>query len=149
MTRDLPTIAQAKQEAKRLRMALIEEGKATSHAQALERIARRYGFRDWNALHAEGRDRPPPGWSVGGRVCGHYLSQPFAATVLGTDQLRPGWFRLVLDLDEAVDVVRFDSFSNLRKRIRVEVGPGGHSRERTSDGRPHVMLDLESTSHEP
>jgi hypothetical protein len=87
-------------------------------------------------------------------VTGRYLSQPFAATVLAADQFRPGWFRLVLDLDAAVDVVRFDSFSNLRKRIRVEVGPEGHSKERTSDGTPHVVLDLtqagsERTSHEP
>jgi hypothetical protein len=87
------------------------------------------------------RDRPPQGWTVGGRVTGRYLSQPFAATVLAADQFRPGWFRLVLDLDAAVDVVRFDSFSNLRKRIRVEVGPAGHSKERTSDGIPHVELD--------
>lgn len=55
---------------------------------------------------------------------------------------RSGWFRLVLDLDEAVDVVRFDSFSNYRKRIRAVIGPNGHSKERTSDGVPHVRLDL-------
>ena len=60
----------------------------------------------------------------------------------------------MLDLDEAVDVVRFDSFSNLRKRIRVEVGPEGHSKERTSDGTPQIVLDSvqpasERTSHEP
>jgi hypothetical protein len=37
--------------------------------------------------------------------------------------------------------VRFESFSNLRKQIRIKVGPAGHSKERTSDGRPHVELD--------
>lgn len=141
MTRDLPTVAQAKQEAKRLRVALAAEGTAISHAQALERVAHRHGFRDWNAFHAEIRDRPPQGWSVGVRVSGRYLAQPFAATVRSAEQLRPGWFRLVLDLDEAVDVVRFESFSNLRKQIRAEVGPEGHSKERTSDGTPHVELD--------
>ena len=36
-------------------------------------------------------------------MTGRYLSQPFAATVLAADQFRPGWFRLVLDLDAAVD----------------------------------------------
>ena len=50
----------------------------------------------------------------------------------------------MLDLDDAVDVVRFDSFSNLRKRIRVEVGPDGHSKERTFDGTRHVELDPEA-----
>jgi len=29
---------------------------------------------------------------------------------------RPGWFRLAVDLVEAVDVLTFDSFSNFRKR---------------------------------
>lgn len=142
MTRDLPTIARAKQQAKRLGETLAAQGAAISHAQALERIAQRHGFRDWNALHAEMRDRPPQGWVPGGRVTGRYLTQRFAATVLAADQLRLGWFRLVLDLDEAVDVVRFDSFSNLRKQIRVDVGPDGHSKERTSDGVPHAELDL-------
>lgn len=136
-----PTIAQAKQEAKRLRTMLADQGTAISHAQALERVAQQYGFRDWNVFHAEMRDNRPDGWTVGGRVRGRYLSQPFAATVLAAEPLRPGWFRLVLDLDEAVDVVRFDSFSNMRKRIRVELGPDGHSQERTSDGIPHVVLD--------
>jgi hypothetical protein len=142
MTRDLPTVARAKQAAKLLRVTLAEQGEAISHAQALERVAQQHGFRDWNAFHAQMRDRPPQGWTAGGRVTGRYLSQPFTATVLAADQFRPGWFRLVLDLDKAVDVVRFDSFSNLRKRIRVEVGPEGHSKERTSDGTPHVALDL-------
>ncbi|MCE8536942.1 hypothetical protein KBY27_05705 [Ruegeria pomeroyi] len=154
MTRDLSTIAEAKQAAKQLRDCHAEQGEAIGHARALERIAQRYGFRDWNALHAALRDRSPQGWEAGGRVTGRYLSQPFAATVLAADQLRPSWFRLVLDLDEAVDVVRFDNFSNLRKRIRVEVGPEGHSTERTSDGTPHVALDLdrpgaERTTDEP
>lgn len=143
MTRDLPTIARAKQEAKRMRARLAEQGEAISHAQSLERVAQRYGFRDWNTYHAKMRDRCPHGWEAGGRVTGRYLSQPFAASVLAADQLRPGWVRMVLDLDEAVDVVRFDSFSNFRKRIRVEVGPEGHSKERTSDGIPHVVLDPE------
>lgn len=142
MTTDLPTTAQAKARAKRLREDLAAEGTTIGHAQALERLAQQHGFRDWNALHAAIRYRPPQGWTVGGRVTGYYLSQPFLATVLSTEQLRPGWFRLVLDLDEAVDVVRFDSFSNLRKQIRVEVGPDGHSKERTSNGNPHVQLEL-------
>lgn len=140
MTRDLPTIAEAKQEARHLRATLAEQGEAISHAQALERVARRHGFRDWNAFHAEMRNRRPQGWQAGGRVTGRYLSQPFAATVLAAERLRPGWFRLVLDLDAAVDVVRFDSFSNLRRRIRVVIGPDSHSKERTSDGTPHVEL---------
>ncbi|GGH38084.1 hypothetical protein SAMN05444007_11066 [Cribrihabitans marinus] len=142
MTRVLPTVAQAKQQARQLRHALSAQGTPISHAEALEQVAQRHGFRDWNAFHAVTRDQPPKGWTAGGRVTGRYLSQPFVAMVTSADQLRPGWYRLVLDLDEAVDVVRFDSFSNLRKQIRVVVGPDGHSKERTTDGEPHVRLDL-------
>jgi hypothetical protein len=141
MTRDLPTTTEAKALAKRLRADLAAEGTPISHGEALERVAHGQGFRDWNAMHAAIRDLTPQGWSSGGRVTGRYLSQPFAATVMSAEQVRPGWFRLSLDLDEAVDVVRFESFSNLRKQIRVVVGPDGRSKERTSDGTPHLVLD--------
>ncbi len=142
MTRVLPTLAQAKSEARQMRAEASEAGTALSHAQALEAVAHRLGFRDWNGLYAASRDCTPQGWTTGGRVTGRYLSHPFAATVLSADRLQQGWFKLVLDLDEAVDVVTFESFSNLRKRIRVDVGPDGYSKERTSDGVPHMQLDL-------
>ena len=141
MTEDLPTLFEAKNLAKALRKRLSEKGVVLGHSQALERIAQDHGFKDWNGFHAAIEADQSEAWGVGARVTGRYLSQPFAATILSSEQLRPGWFRLVLNLDEAVDVVRFDSFSNLRKQIRVEVGPAGHSKERTSDGRPHVELD--------
>jgi len=141
MTRDLPTVAEAKNMAKALRKRLADDGVVLGHSQALERIAKDHGFKDWNGFHAAIETDQSEAWGVGARVTGRYLSQPFAATVLSSQQLRPGWFRLVLDLDEAVDVVRFESFSNLRKQIRVEVGPAGHSKERTSDGIPHLELD--------
>ncbi len=140
MTRDLPTLVHAKAEAKALRQDRATNGQQTRHAEALETVAHGYGFRDWNAFHAAIRDLPPLGWSAGGRVTGTYLSQPFVATVRSAEQVQPGWFRLVLDLDEAVDVVRFASFSNLRKHIRIVVGPKGYSKERTSDGTSHLVL---------
>jgi hypothetical protein len=45
-----------------------------------------------------------------------------------------------LDLDEAVDVVTFDSFSSFRKRVNGVIGKEGVSRERTSNGRPQLEL---------
>ncbi|MEM6609917.1 MAG: glyoxalase superfamily protein [Pseudomonadota bacterium] len=141
MTRHLPTLVDAKKLAKALRKRLADKGVVLGHSQALERIAQDNGFRDWNSFHAAIEADPSKSWGVGARVTGRYLSQPFAATILSSEPKRPGWFRLVLNLDEAVDVVRFESFSNLRKQIRIEVGPAGHSKERTSDGRPHVELD--------
>lgn len=141
MTRDLPTLTEAKELAKALRKRLADEGVVLGHSQALERIAKHHGFKDWNGFHASIEADQSKSWGVGARVTGRYLSQPFAATILSSEPLRPGWFRLVLNLDEAVDAVRFESFSNLRKQIRIKVGPAGHSKERTSDGRPHVELD--------
>ncbi|MBW4985191.1 hypothetical protein KZZ07_21845 [Mameliella sp. CS4] len=142
MTRKLPTITEAKAEARRLRQKLSDQGTQTGNAQSLELVAQRYGFRDWNALHASIRDLPPEAWVPGQRVRGRYLAQPFEARIVSARPLRPGWFRLALELDEAVDVVRFDSFSNHRKHVQCVVGPSGTSREKTSDGTPHVVLEM-------
>ncbi|MEM1265120.1 MAG: glyoxalase superfamily protein [Pseudomonadota bacterium] len=141
MNRDLPTLTDAKAAARQMRQDLAAEGVEITHAQALERIARRHGFRDWNTLYAAIRHTAPAGWSVGGRVKGRYLAHPFEATVLSAEPLTPGWFRLVLRLDDAIDVVRFESFSHYRKQITCVVGPNGHSKERTSDGTPHLVLE--------
>lgn len=141
MTQQLPTLTEAKMSAKHLRADLAAEGVAISHSQALEKIAHGFGFRDWNGLHAAIRDLPEPGWRAGQRVSGLYLSMPFVATVLSAEEVEPGWFRTELDLDEAVDVVQFEGMSNLRKRIRAQIGPDGRSREHTSDGAPQLQLD--------
>lgn len=138
----LPTLIEAKTQAKQLRAALSAQGTNVGHATALEQVAQRYGYRDWNSLHAAIKDRPPTAWTIGARVTGRYLSQPFEATVVSVHMTRPGWFRIALDLDQPVDVVTFDSFSNLRKRVQGTVGPKGTSAEKTSDGVPHVQIDL-------
>lgn len=139
---DLPTLAAAKAEAKSLRAERQEAGQTIGHGQALEIVAQANGFRDWNTMAAALRGTGPEGLRAGDRVRGRYLSQPFSATVLSAEVSRPGWVRLVLDLDAAVDVVIFESFSNYRRRLRGEVGPEGQSRERTSDGTPHLVLEV-------
>lgn len=137
MTR-LPTREKAKAMARSLRSHAAAQGETVSHGVALDRVARAHGFRDWNGLSAAATG----GQVSGDRVTGRYLGQPFTARVLRSDTLRPGWVRLVLDLDTAVDVVVFESFSCLRKRITATVGPQGRTKEATSDGRPHLVLDL-------
>ncbi len=137
----LPTRQAAKAQAKALRDARRQKGQPITHAAALEQIAHDHGFRDWNAFSAAIGAQSDPEIVPGMRVTGRYLSQPFSATVKTVHPQRPGWAQLVLDLDEPVDVVRFDSFSNLRKRIRGTIGPDGHSKEKTSDGIPHLVLD--------
>lgn len=143
-TTPLPTIEAAKAQAKRLRAELEKEGTPVTHGKALELIAHQYGARDWNTLHAAIGNRPPaPAWQVGQHVRGHYLSQPFTAEILAVEIVRPGWFRLTLDLDEPVDVVTFPSFSAYRKRITGVIGPAGTSREKTSNGRPQLEVETD------
>ncbi len=142
MNNQLPSTTQAKDQAKRLRKKMTEDGASIGHAKSLELIAHQHGFRDWNTMFAAIGNRPPEGWAVGEKVIGTYLSQPFEATVISISMVKPGWFRLGLDLDEAVDVVTSEQFSNLRKRIRGIVGPKGQSLEKTSDGEPHLHIEL-------
>lgn len=142
MNTQLPSATQAKDQAKRLRIKMAEEGASIGHAKSLELVAHQHGFRDWNSLFAAIGNGPPKGWAIGDQISGTYLSQPFRATVISITMVRPEWFRLELDLDEAVDAVRSDKFSNWRKRIRGVVGPKGHSVERTSDGQAHLQIDV-------
>lgn len=135
------SLAAAKALAKKLRQDLANEGNLVGHSEALERLALQYGYKDWNALHAGiTRDEVHP-WAQGDEVRGRYLSQPFTARIVASRMLRPGWYRVSLDLDEAVDVVQFDSFSNLRKRVQCTIGPHGTTKEKTSDGVPQVVLE--------
>lgn len=138
----LPTLSEAKTLAKTLRHRLAEAGETLPYAEALERTAKAHGFRDWNAFHAAIRDRVPEAWRSGARVSGRYLSQPFTATVKRAVAQPAGWVRLTLDLDQAVDVVRSERFSNHRKRISCTIGQNRTTKETTSDGVPHMVLDI-------
>ncbi len=141
MTLRLPTASRAKELAKELRVQLASQGEIISHAAALERIAKRYGFRDWNAFHASLRAAGTMPWPQGSAVTGIYLGQRFSGVIQSIREDLPGWHRLDIKLDEAVDVVKFESFSNMRHRINATVGPKGHSEKRTSDGVPHLQMD--------
>ncbi|MBU2982708.1 hypothetical protein KO498_12905 [Lentibacter algarum] len=142
MSVNLPTAPQAKEQAKRLRAKLREEGAPVGHAKSLEMVAHKHGYSDWNTMLAAIVGHGAVSWAVGDRVSGIYLSQPFVATVIAVAETKPEWFRLNLHLDEAVDVVSHDSFSNIRQRIFGVVGPKGHTAERTSDGHPHLQVDI-------
>ncbi len=121
---------------------MADAGTPIGHAKSLELIAHQHGFRDWNAMHAAVANGSPKEWAVGDRVQGTYLSQPFSALVVSVVAQTPGWFRLELQLEEAIDVVASHGFSNFRRRLRGVVGPKGHSVERTSNGQPHLKIDL-------
>ena len=140
----LPTIDVLKDQAHRLRATLAADGNPVGHGKALEMVAHQYGYRDWNTLHAAVGNRPPPSpVTVGARVRGHYLGQPFRGEVIGVVATSPpGRFRVTLHFDEPVDVVTFDSFSAFRRRVTCVIDGTGTTAEKTSNGRPHMQLHL-------
>jgi len=140
----LPSIEALKAQAKRLRGRLAADGKTIGDSESLELLACQYGYRDWNTLHAAARKGPPRSpVKLGSKVCGRYLGQPFQGDVIGIKALAPpGRYRVTLHFDEAVDVVTFDSFSAFRQRVTCTIDQSGRTAEKTSDGWPHLQLDL-------
>ncbi|TFF19751.1 hypothetical protein E3C22_18865 [Jiella endophytica] len=139
----LPSLPVLKEQARRLRASLNEAGQPTTHCRALELIAHQHGFHDWNTLHARIGNRPALSpYTIGARVAGSYLGQRFSGEVIAASAFEsdPTRIRLTLKFDEPVDVVTFDSFSAFRHRVNCIVDDTGRSREKTSDGRPHVEL---------
>lgn len=157
MSRDLPSLQEAKAMAKRVRAGVPKlkgasdqqpafvkqaEAKPMTHAQSLEVVAQHHGFRDWNTFKARIDTVVPHAFTVGARVSGRYLSQRFTAQIVSSQPVETGWFRLSLQFDAPVDVVASEAFSNHRQRVSGVIGPKGHTAERTSDGVPHIVLDL-------
>lgn len=137
-----------KQQAKRLRALLKEQGRDISHGEALEMVARQHGFRDWNTLAAAAPEKPAPPRnaappvSVGSLVGGRYLNQPFVGEVLSVTALADGeHFRISIHFAEPVDVVSFESFSAFRRRVVATINRDGVSPQRTSNGLPQMVID--------
>ncbi len=134
-------IERAKNQARALRQELADTGVAISHSQSLERTAHALGYRDWNTAAGRLSNHPDVEVQVGDHVRGTYLKQHFTARVLSVTQQGNGsHYRLTLDLDEAVDVVSFDSFSSFRKRVQGQINARGESHAKTSDGEPHLVV---------
>jgi hypothetical protein len=141
---ELPPLNVVKEQAKALRSALSTAGTIVSHSKSLELIAHQFGFKDWNTLHATIGNRPAKNpITIGRTVSGRYLGQPFSAEIIGVRAFQASnRFRLTLNLDVPIDVVTFDSFSSFRKRIHCTVDQNGVSTERTSNGKPQMVLEL-------
>lgn len=134
------SIETAKTQAKALRQALQATGTIVNHAQALELIARQHGARDWNTLNARLSQRnAPTELALGDHVSGQYLGQVFKGNIIalsGPAHLR----QIEIKLDNPIDTVRFESFSNWRHRIRGTLGEDGQSHRKTSDGVPQLVV---------
>ncbi|WP_299843054.1 glyoxalase superfamily protein [uncultured Roseovarius sp.] len=137
---NLPTRDALKAQAKRLRATLGDQGTPVTHAAALETIARQWGFRDWNTLSATAGTGPT--WQVGQTVTGHYLGHAFTARLKSVREAAGGHWHLTLVFDQPIDVVTSDRFSALRRQVRATVNARGVTHQKTSDGQPHLVLDL-------
>lgn len=138
----LPNVDELKAQAKRLRTAMPTiDGKPVGHSKALELIARQHGYRDWNTLHAAAGNGSNVPVSLGERVTGDYLHQPFTGEVISAARLGlSGRYRMTIKFDEPVDVVTFDSFSAFRSRVTAVVDQNGVTSAKTSDGNPHMRV---------
>ena len=140
----LPSIEAVKDQAKRLRDTLSDTGQNIGHSQALELMARQYGYKDWNTFHAKlGNQQVTTPFKLGQHVSGTYLGKRFTGEVLALRKLSGhDRFRISLKFDKPVDVVDFDSFSSFRHRISSTIGLDGKTVEKTSNGKPQLQLDL-------
>ncbi len=138
---DTPSIETLKSEAKALREERSLAGTPVTHSHALEEIAKKHGYRDWNTASAALPDRIAIPVQVGQRVKGSYLGRPFAGLVLGM-QLLPDMrhYEVTVKFDKPVNVSRFESMVHLRQRVTATIGIDGISASHTSDGEPHMRL---------
>ena len=133
------TIAEAKAQAKILKTTLAAQDVILGHSQALEVIAHQSGARDWNTLSARLAKAGPIPFIIGQRVQGRYLGQPFKGEIKALTSMG-NQYAVSVRLDEPVDTVSFDSFSNMRRLARSTVDIKGVSIRRTSNGTPHLTL---------
>jgi hypothetical protein len=138
---DTPSALSLKSEAKALREERARAGAPLGHGAALEEIARRHGYRDWNTAHAALPERVASPVQVGQRVRGAYLRQPFTGMVIGVQLLSDmQHYQVTVKFDHPVDVVTSKLFSAFRQRVTATVDLRGISPARTSDGEPHMRL---------
>jgi hypothetical protein len=130
-----------KAEAKALREERALAGTSLGHGEALEEIAHRHGYRDWNTASAALPDRIVTPANVGARVKGTYLGNPFTGLLIGL-QLLPDMrhYKVTVKFDEPVEVSKSKLMSMKRQRVMATVGSDGISLSHTSDGEPHMRL---------
>ena len=139
---DTPSTATLKAEAKALRAERALAGTPIAHGAALEEIARRHGYRDWNTAAAAVPERVVTPIQVGQRVTGTYLGQPFVGLAIGVQLLADmAHHEVTIKFDHPVNVSRSELMGPiLRQRVRATVDLRGISPAKTSDGEPHMRV---------
>ena len=142
------TMAEAKALARALRAERGEAGQPISHSAALEAVAEQSGARDWNTLSARLIAAKPASMreapvQLFERVTGDYLGQKFSGEIVSLSAAGE-LFRIAIKLEKPIDTVRFNSFSNLRRRLHATIRKDGRSPAKTSDGVPQLCLCLDT-----
>lgn len=137
----LPSRDVLKGHARKLRDTLACAGTPLSHSAALEHLAHQWGYRDWNTLSDAASHSARRAWTLGQRISGRYLGHAFTGTVKAVRRKGPDHVELTIAFDAPVDVVTSPRFSALRGQVSCTIGATGCTVEKTSDGRPHVVLD--------
>ena len=138
---DTPSIQTLKAEARSLREERDAAGTPLGHGAALEAVARRHGYRDWNTASAALPARVAIPVQVGQRVKGTYLSRPFTGLVIGMQLLADmQHYEVTVNFDRPVNASKFDSMVINRQRVRATIGLDGVTLARTSDGEPHMRV---------
>jgi hypothetical protein len=138
---DTPSISTLKSEARAVREELALAGTPVTHSEALETVAKKHGYRDWNTASASLPERIVVPVQVGQRVKGSYLGRPFAGLVLGM-QMLPDMrhYQVTVKFDQPVNVSKFASMVHNRQRVTATIGTDGVSPAHTSDGEPHMRV---------
>jgi hypothetical protein len=138
---DTPSIQTLKSEAKALRAERERAGTPLGQGQALEEIAKKHGYRDWNTASAALPERITVPVQVGQQVKGSYLGQPFTGMVLGLQLLADmRHYEVTVKFDHPVNVSKFASMVHNRQRVRATIDAHGVSPAHTSDGEPHMRV---------
>ena len=138
---DVPSLASLKAEARVLREERAATGTPLAHGRALEEVARRHGYRDWNTACASLPERIAVPVQVGNRVAGSYLGQPFRGTVIGVKLMgETAPYEVTVRFDKPVDVVTSELFSAFRQRVTSIVDFGGTSLARLGNGKPQMQF---------
>jgi hypothetical protein len=138
---DTPTTHILKSEAKALRDDRAGQGQSMTHSAALEEVAQKHGFRDWNTAKAKLPDRMVAPFQVGHRVKGLYLEQAFAGQIIGVQMSgNMQSFTVTILFDEPVNVTPTFMFAVQRHRVTATVDEHGFSITQRGNGQPQMRI---------
>lgn len=81
--------------------------------------------------------------SAWGTAIAQVVGQAFTGRIVAVAKVGPNR-QVSLQLDAPIDTIMFQSLSNMRRHIRGIVGPDGRSPRKTSQGVPHLVIDIPS-----